>query len=236
MAVPRSALPPNNDPGWNPADDRQSYAFRIHGKAFDILANAPLFAGFVCKRLDKALPIEANVPTQIPFLGVYLVDESMGPDGDINAGNIRFTHTIRLGVQALLKNSDQVLLETDLDRIYWYVAHSLLDNDGFTNMLLADMAGIDNSSIEGFTRVAVRRRFGSSGSANETPLGELQFELTCQIRSMWQPWSFPDLERVTLTTVYPSAEKAPDTQQVTVVVDFPVDATKTAKETDDGGR
>jgi len=125
-----------------------------------------------------------------------------------------------------LKNSDHALLLTDMDRSYWYIAHKLLDNDDFTNMLLDD-------SSEGFPRAVVRKRFHSSG--NETPLGELQFELTCQIRSMWQPWDFPDLERVTLTTSYPSAEKAPDTQQITVVVDFPVDTT-TTKETDDGGR
>jgi hypothetical protein len=210
------ALPPDNDPGWNPDDDMQSYAFRIYMKAFSMLAGASLFDGFVCKRLNRALPIEANTETQIPFLGVYLVDENMGPDGDINAGNIRFTHTIRLGVQVLIRNSDQTRLETDLDRIYWYVAHYLLDNDAFTNLLQEDM-------IEGFNRIAVRRRFGSQGSSNETPVGELQFELACQIRTMWQPWDFPDLERVTLTTVYPSPEKAPDTQQVKVVVDLPVE-------------
>lgn len=218
-----SALPALNDPNWNPADDQQSYAFRIYMKAFDKLSTSPFFYGFVCKRINKALPIETGV--QIPFLGVYLTDEMAGPDGPINMTQIGLAHTARLGVQVVLKGNDQAQMETDLDRAYWYIMHNLLDDDDFTNRLHTSMSDIDSPRIEGFSRAAVRRRWGSIGAKNETPIGELQFEIAVVFNTRWAPWKFPPFEGVTLTTAYPGGstpEEVAAIQQVTMVIDFPV--------------
>ena len=46
----------------------------------------PFFANYT-KRKNKMLQVQ---PDLLPYLGVYLLDETMTPDGDANAGNIRF--------------------------------------------------------------------------------------------------------------------------------------------------
>jgi hypothetical protein len=49
---------------------------------FDALGRDP-FAGYT-RRKTKALPVQEH---QLPYLGVYIVDDVMGPDGDANTGS-----------------------------------------------------------------------------------------------------------------------------------------------------
>ena len=40
----------------------------------------------------------------------------MLPDGDVNAGAIRFSHTLRIGFSVMIANNDQVVAELDARR------------------------------------------------------------------------------------------------------------------------
>jgi hypothetical protein len=218
-AGPRSssALPPTN-PHWNPVDDTQSYAFRIYRKIYDKLANDAFFANFVKKRTNKALPIEGGV--QIPFLGVHLLPEKMTPDGDINVGPISFKSNVRVGIQIVIASNDYVQMEADLDRIYWYVMHNILDDGDFTNLWKSNIPG-DNPRIEGFQGITKTTRWGSTGAKNEIPVGELQIDISMLCgRPYWRPWDFPDLNLLVITTSYPPGADPNEIQQVKIVAAF----------------
>ena len=69
--------------------DTQSYSLVIRDVFFDAVAGDPFFANYT-KRKTPMLRVQ---PELLPYLGVYFADENMEPDGDFNAGAIRFTHT-----------------------------------------------------------------------------------------------------------------------------------------------
>lgn len=216
----RTVLPPDNT-HWNPIDDTQSYAFRIYKKIFEKLSTDPFFAGFVCKRTNKALPIEAGI--QIPFLGVHLLPERMTPDGAGNVGNIRFAHNARVGIQVVIASNNQDAMEADLDRIYWFVMHNIFDDGDFTNLWHSNIPGVpstDNPRVESFPAIMKSTRWGLTGSKNEYPVGELQLDIGMYWRTMWAPWDFPDLKLFTLTTAFPPGGDPSQVQQVKIVAVF----------------
>src|SRR4029077_20625840 len=131
-------------------------------------------------------------PYQIPALGVYFVNEDMSPDGDLNVGEIRFTHMLKLGFSVIVQNNDTVLCEAKLDQAFWTIMNTLWRDPYLTNLIdtRAYPGGIgnpDNVRIEGVARGTRRHVFGNGGLNNETPIGEMQYEATVKYSADYAP-------------------------------------------------
>jgi len=157
----------------------------------------------------------------IPYLGCYLVDETMVPDGDFNAGEPRFKHTLILGFSVIVLNNKPDDTENVLDASFWAIMNGLLTDT--TLVALYDTALPDATAIEGFTRANRRHVYGQS-TGNEMPIGELQFNLSCMFRTYWPPIVLDDLDVIHVTTGFPI--EGPQSErdkvlQVTSVYDIP---------------
>ena len=183
----------------------------------------PFFSTFNVKRSAYS-PLQTK---DVPLLGVYILDEAMTPDGDANAGEIRFVHTFRLGFQAIIKNNDPEASEQKLDMIYRAIMLGLWENPNITNRL--DTAVYpggtrtpDNVRFEAIVRGSRRHKFGAVGLNNETPVAELAYEATVQYREQYPPTIPDDLKLVSLQTAFPTVDDATSgaVEQVFYPVDF----------------
>ena len=166
----------------------QSYSFVIRDMFLDKLVKSEFFQGFT-PRKNKSLQVQTQ---QIPALGVYFVNEDMTPDGDLNAGEIRFTHFLKLGFSVIIVNNDPVACEAMLDQAYWAIVNTLWRDPYLTNLIdtRAYPGGIgtpDNVRIEGVSRGTRRHVFGNAGLNNETPIGEMQYEATVKYSADYAP-------------------------------------------------
>lgn len=208
--------------GTGGVTDRQSYSWVLLNAIFERISTTSFFSPFVCKRINRALPIEAGGPVQIPFLGVYLTGEAGTPDGDANAADIRFIHNVPIGFQVVMKNNDSDVLLQMLDQATWFISNQILRDDTFTNRWKNDLP--DNTRFEGVTRYSVRERWGVTGATQETPVGERQLELVFTFRTNWVPTEFPDLQRITVEAKPESSTPYEEVQPVRMVYEFNPDS------------
>ena len=96
----------------------------------------------------------------LPYLGVYIIDETMLPDGDANAGHIRFSHTLRIGFSVMIANNDQVAAEQQIDAACWRIMNRLWPDQHIMN-LLHEQQLPTTRIIESITRGSRRHVFGS---------------------------------------------------------------------------
>jgi hypothetical protein len=167
----------------------------------DKLVQAPFFAGYTARK-NKALQIVTN---SIPYIGVYFVNEDMSPDGDLNAGEIRFTHHLKLGFSVIVINNDPVACEAKLDQAFWAIMNTLWRDPYLTNLIdtRAYPGGVgnpDNVRIEGVSRGTRRHVFGNAGLNNETPIGEMQYEATVKYSADYAPVIKDDLLQISVRT------------------------------------
>jgi hypothetical protein len=157
--------------------DTQSYSQVIRDAFFAKTVLLPFFQGFTARR-SKQLPIWQN---HIPYLGVYIVSENMSPDGDDNAGEIRFIHRLRIGWQVLIENNDPVAAELTLDQAFWSIMNGLWRDPKLTNFINSDMP--DNVRIEAIEKGDRTHDWGAPGANGEKPYGELQYFATARYRA-----------------------------------------------------
>src|SRR5262245_34332720 len=150
MNVQPRDIPPQQGTGG--LSDTQSYSYIIQNAIFSRISASSFFTGFVCKRISTALQVEHDL--QIPFVGVFRGEENMSPDGDLNAGDIRFIHQIPIGIQVIVKNNDPVAMLAKLDQASWFVLHQLLRDQKFTNRWMTNLP--DSVSFEGIARVNIK--------------------------------------------------------------------------------
>ncbi|MBO4221957.1 hypothetical protein [Bradyrhizobium neotropicale] len=191
--------------------DTQSYGLVIRDVFYDALADRePYFASFK-KRKTKMLQVQHEL---LPYLGVYIIDETMLPDGEPNAGCIRFSHTLRIGFSVMVANNDPVVAEQCIDAAYWRIMNRLWCDQYIMNLLdtynpTDGSQNPDNVRIESLTRGVRRHVFGSSGFSNETPVAEMQYDVSCFYRTMW----FPDITDDLLEIDVRTGVKIGDTQE-----------------------
>jgi hypothetical protein len=203
--------------GTGGLSDTQSYSWIILNAIFDRISSSSFFSGFTCKRVASAVPVE--LWNQVPFIGVFLGEDNLTPDGELQTGDIRFIHAVNIGFQIVVRNNDAVEMQKKLDQASWFILNQLLRDNTFTNRLHTTMP--DNTTFEGIARIRFRPdMWGLGGSKNETPVGERLFVMVFQIRTMWAPTDFPDLERITVTTAFPLDGDPTQVQQVKVVYEF----------------
>lgn len=198
----------------------QSHPWFVVNGFYERLLTMSLFRGWTIRRINRALPIEAGI--QIPFIGVFQRDEMLGPDGDYNMGDIRFTSTVNIGFQLVIKNNDPIACLQMLDRCSTYLINQLLRDNTLTNLRATDLPG-GGPAFQGIPRGRISERWGVTGQKNETPVGERLVELSFVFKPAYYPTEFPDLERIALQTGWPIGGDADDVagvQQVTAVYDF----------------
>jgi hypothetical protein len=188
---------PVTNPGLT---DTQSFALVIRDVFYDALDRDPFFDDYN-KRKTKMLAV---MPNMLPFLGVYIIDETMLPDGDANAGCVRFTHTLRVGFSVMVAHNDQAVAERTIDAAFWRIMNVWRDEyvmnllDTFNPHLGA--GNPDNTKIESITRGTRRHVYGATSINNETPIAELQYDVSAFWRSDWGPVIEDDLEEIAVRT------------------------------------
>jgi hypothetical protein len=174
--------------------DTQSFSLVIRDVFYDALSSDPFFADYT-KRKTKMLPVQ---PQLLPYLGVYILDETMLPDGDANAGTIRFTHTLRVGFSVMLANNDQVTAERMIDAAFWRIMNRIWPDPDIMNLLVSNNP--DNTRVESITRGSRRHVFGATGLNNETPVAELQYDVSIFFRTGWPPIITDTLDEIDIST------------------------------------
>jgi hypothetical protein len=207
-----------------PISQVQSWSWIIRNMFFDKLVATAFFSGFTARKC-KMLPVQIEL---LPYLGIYILSEDMTPDGDLNAGEIRFIHHLKLGFSVVVKNPDPVATETTLDQAFWTIMNTLWRDPYLTNMIYTTpYTGVggtpDNTRIEGVSRGTRRHLYGNAGLNNETPIGELQYEATVKYGADYAP-IIPDslLTLSVRTGVKPgdTPDEMAQRQQVTMVYEF----------------
>ncbi|UPK03106.1 hypothetical protein [Bradyrhizobium sp. 170] len=181
--------------------DTQSFSLVIRDVFFDAVSSDPFFASY-SKRKNKMLSVQHQ---QLPYLGVYIIDETMLPDGDANAGMIRFSHTLRIGFSVMVANNDQVVAEQQIDAGYWRIMNRLWPDQYIMNLFdtmnpHTGEPNPDNTRIESITRGVRRHVFGATALNNETPVAEMQYDVSVFFRTGWPPIITDDLEEIDIST------------------------------------
>jgi hypothetical protein len=184
-------------------------------------------------------------PSILPYLGVYIIEEVLSPDGDANAGNVRFLHNLRIGFTAMVANNDQVEAEKAIDAAYWRIMNVLWTDPYLLNVIDTynhdlQMENPDNTRIEGVTRATRRHVFGTPQQNNETPVAEVQFDVNIAYRTTWIPVIKDDLLEINVRTgikIGETEEEMAQRQQVGADYTFETEEQRNARsQNDDAGQ
>jgi hypothetical protein len=203
--------------GTGGPSDINSYSWLFLNAVYNRLSTSTLFKDFVVKRITDALPI--NAAYQIPYIGIYLGSETAVPDGEFNATNIRFMHSVPIGIQIVVKNNDPVVMQQTLDQAKWFVLNQLFRDNTLTNFYTANMSGDPNDPmhVEGFPRLRIPKPDWARDSKSETPIGMQLIELTVTWGTHFEPTNFDDLKEIAVTA-YPELAPTDPAELLSVTV------------------
>ena len=218
--------------------DTQSYSLVIRDAFFDALAGMPMFTSFT-KRKCKQFQVQQ---AQVPYLGTYIIRENMTPDGDANAGHIRFIHNLTLGYSVIIQNMSPEITEQKLDAIFWAIMNRLWTDQYLMNLLDTRMypggeyAMPDNTRVEGIMRGERRHIWGNTSLSNEMPIAELQYDVTIMYRTGWWPVITDDFLRMheEVVPMRPDGTVPPADEVERVIVEYDFTTTDPLKEKQDG--
>jgi hypothetical protein len=148
-----------------------TYGIQLRDNIFERVRRFPFFKDFHFSK-TKSLPIQTD---QLPYCGIYFINELMLPDGDANVGEIRFRTSVRIGFSIIVVNNYADVGEARADQGLYAIESGLFQDPSFYI-----------NKIQAFTRGERAHVFGSVGHDNETPVVELQFDLTCDLGVV--PW------------------------------------------------
>jgi hypothetical protein len=182
--------------------DTQSIGMAIISTLYAKTVTLPFFQGFKSRRAQQ-LPV---MPEVLPYLGVYFMSEGMKPDGDPNAGEVRFVNDLSVGFSVAIQNNDPVDSLLKLDAAYWAIMNGLWRDPYIMNLIdTSAPAGVvtlpDGIIIEGVTGGKRSHRWGSTGHNNETPIAELSYEANIVHRTSFPPVIADDLMHIHVETV-----------------------------------
>jgi hypothetical protein len=177
--------------------DLHSYSYIIRDGILQRIKAVPTFQSIKKFGTTKMSRVQLD---QIPFLGCYIIDEQLRPDGDWDAGAPKFVCDLRLGFSVILENSNDALAEDNLDAAYWTLMNLLTYQRWFRFVMPAPFPPVD---IEGITRGQRLHKFGNAPNTNETPVAELQFDMTYRYREFFLPMVTDDLKQIHVTVAYP---------------------------------
>jgi len=186
--------------------DINSCSFIIRDGILERLKQVPTFQSVARWGTTKMTRVQ---PKDIPFFGCYLIEEMMAPDGDPNHAQPRFVHTVRLGFSVFIQSNDDAIAERNLDSAHWTIMR-LLEQMKW-HRFPASGTFLDNPytqehndvRIESIIRGARKHSFGNRAIDNETPVAELQMDLTIVHRTEFPPIVKDDLRKIHVTVAYP---------------------------------
>jgi hypothetical protein len=184
--------------------DRGGYSRQLRNRFLSEALVLPYFASFNW-RITKGLPID---PADLPFLACYLGPENMVPRGERGAGPLEFMVTARFNWSCMIAESDKEEAERRLDGAYVALLEGLLRNPSLVSF--GDTTDYDtgvsteyNARIEGLPRQDMRIVWGTPYLNNETPVAELQYEMTVCYDRIFSPIILHDLEEINIETSFP---------------------------------
>ena len=192
-----------------------TYPILVRDMLFERLKALPFFTGHGFKfSTSRALEIQ---PENIPFAGVYFIEEINVADGDANVGDVRFRCTARYGFSVIVQNNDSVAAENKLDEAMDAI------NSLFKDPRVYNWDGLSGpAKIQAFTRGGRSHAFGNVGKENELPIAELRFDLTCDLGAiLFDPVITDDFLTFHVETRYPPGEKGVGVQQVVAQYGIP---------------
>lgn len=172
----------------------QSYSFIIRNGILERLKTAPTFSSVkkFAKNRGKG-PVQGQ---DLPFVACYFIEEFWGADGDINAGAPHFTHRVKLGFSVLIQDNNNEVAEQNLDVAHWAIMNYLTRQDWWHFKMPDPWPDVE---IEGIERGSRKFVFGNSSLNNETPVAELQMDMTLVHRTYFPPTVTDDFLRMQLT-------------------------------------
>jgi hypothetical protein len=180
----------------------------------------PFFNGFNFST-DKAVVIDAD--NKIPFVGVYFIGEDLTPDGDANAGDVRFRSTAIYGFSVIIQNNDSKQAEYTLDQAYKILTVNMFKDPTLYNWKNVGVPG--EVLIQAYVRGNRSHQFGNAGADNAMPVAELRFTLNVDLGTLdYDPVIVDDFETMHVTTQFPSGgtqEEIDAIQQVQAEYDLP---------------
>lgn len=141
----------------------------VRDALFDRVKAMPFFADFTFAK-NKMMRVQTQ---DLPYCGVYLVNELLLPEGDANAGDIRLRDTARYGFSVIVIDNENEGGEETLDQAFAEITTGLLTDTTLT--------GFNNKLLQGITRGERMHIYGSMALDNETPILELQFDMTADL-------------------------------------------------------
>ena len=185
--------------------EENSYSFLVRDAIVDRVQALPFFADFTFKR-TKNYQVQ---PEDLPYCGIYFLNDRGTPEGDADAGEIRHRVLARFGFSIMVQNNDPEEAEETLDQ-----AFRLIETRLFTDPTLYHNNVFKIQSFPNFER---SHSFGTL--KQETPFAEARFDLTADLGTDYWPPYVPDyLETVHIQTNFP-VEGPPIEQEQTVQVE-----------------
>jgi hypothetical protein len=160
----------------------QTPALIVRDAIYDRVKAMPFFAGFTFAK-NKMFRVQTP---DLPYCGVYLINELLVPEGDSNAGDIRLRDSARYGFSVIVLDNENEGGEETLDQAFAEITNGLLCDTTLT--------GFNNKLMQGITRGERTHLYGSVALDNETPILELQFDMTADLgTAIFKPTITDDL-------------------------------------------
>ena len=115
---------------------------------------------------------------------MYLINELLLPEGDPNAGDIKLRDTARFGFSVVVVDNENETGEETLDQAFAAITNGLLTDTTLT--------GFNNKLMQGISRGERLHIYGSMALDNETPILELQFDMTADLGTAIFKPNIPD--------------------------------------------
>jgi hypothetical protein len=147
----------------------QTPALIMRDAIYERVKAMPFFAGFTFAK-NKMLRVQ---PADLPYCGIYKINELMLPEGDPNAGDIRLRDSARYGFSVIIVDNENEDGEATLDAAFAEITNGLLTDTTLT--------GFNHKLLQGITRVESMNVYGSVALDNETPVLELQVDITADL-------------------------------------------------------
>jgi hypothetical protein len=175
-----------------------SYGYLIQSAVLERLKLVPPFDAAAAYSLTPARPIQAE---HIPYLGVYLLKDGWSPDGDGNHAEPKFVHKLELGFSFLIHNNDFDAAHVMLDGAHWSIM-KLFHDEAWHIFDYVD----EDVRIESVTGGEWRPTYRNLGNSNETPIAEMEMEMTYTYRSSFEFVPTDLFELMHFKAVYPWPE------------------------------
>lgn len=168
-----------------------SLALQIRDGAYTrILAAFPEFKKEGRARRTPLKPIQVE---QTPALGVFLVRETMNPDGDAAVGPPRFVSDVIIGISVVANAAKPEVADGWLDGLVDSIEDTLFRDPTFVGLL--DIVS-GKPIIEGFSQVVRSYEYPKDGEAYFI---EVRLQITCRYRCYFDPNAPNALTEVAVT-------------------------------------